>query len=108
MVLYVMNGSLWSKEIAEFAAWSVRYDLWCKMRFFRDMLHSDLEGEETAKQRGPVGLLPMLPREFTREDVKALRIAQGMKPNPRELLAQWVKRGAVVRDDDRGIYVKAE
>lgn len=24
--------------------------LWCKMRFFRDMLHSDLEGEDTSKQ----------------------------------------------------------
>ena len=63
------------------------------MRFFRDILHSDLEGEETAKQRGPVGLLTMLPNEFTREDVKALRIAQGMKPDPRKSLANWVRRG---------------
>ena len=107
MLLYVMNGSLWSKEIAEFAAWSVKYDLWCKMRFFRDMLHSDLAGEETAKQRGPVGLLPMLPKEFTREEVRALRIAQGMKPNPSDMLCQWVKRGVVVRDDERGVFVKS-
>ena len=82
MVLYVMNGCQWSREIEEFAAWTVRYDLWCKMRFFRDMLHSDLQGEETSKQRGPVGLLSLLPNEFTREDVKALRKAQGMKPDP--------------------------
>ena len=45
-------------------------------------------------------------KEFTREDVKALRIAQGMKPNPRDVLSQWVKRGVVVKDDERGIYVK--
>ena len=56
-----------------FATWSVKYDLWRKMRFFFDMLHSDIEGERSALQRGPVSLLSMLPKEFTREEVKALR-----------------------------------
>ena len=106
MLLYVMNGMQWSREIEGFATWSVRYDLWCKMRFFRDMLRNDIEGERTAIQRGPVGLLSMLPNEFTREDVKALRIAQGMKPDPRSVLGQWVTRGAIVKDESRGVYVK--
>ena len=106
MLLYVMNGCQWTCEIAEFAAWSVKYDLWCKMRFFRDMLHSDLEGEETAKQRGPVGLLPLLPQEFTRDDVRALRIAQGMKPDPNNAIKQWLHRGQIEKDDVRGLYVK--
>ena len=48
----------------------------------------------------------MLPKEFTREDVKALRIAQGMKPDPKSVLGQWVKNGRVVKDAERGIYVK--
>ena len=108
MLLYVMNGCQWSCEIEEFATWSVKYDLWCKMRFFRDMLRNDIEGERSAIQRGPVGLLSMLPNEFTREDVKALRIAQGMKPNPSDVLAQWVKRGLIVRSSERGVYVKCE
>ena len=106
MLLYVMNGCQWSDEIEQFATWSVKYDLWCKMRFFRDMLHNDIEGERTAIQRGPVGLLSMLPNEFTRDDVKTLRIAQGMKPDPRDILSKWEKRGNVVRDASRGIYVK--
>lgn len=76
------------------------------MRFFRDMLRNDIEGERTAIQRGPVGLLSMLPREFTREDVKALRIAQGMKPDPNGVLKQWIFRGVVAKDDERGVYVK--
>ena len=106
MLLYVMNGMQWSEEIEAFATWSVKYDLWCKMRFFRDMLHSDIEGERSALQRGPVGLLSMLPKEFTREDVKALRIAQGMKPDPKMAISNWVKRGLVVRDESRGVYAK--
>ena len=52
---------------------SVAFATWCKMRFFFDMLHSDIEGERSALQRGPVSLLSMLPKEFTREEVKALR-----------------------------------
>ena len=106
MLLYVMNGMRWSKAIEDFATWSVKYDLWCKMRFFRDMLHSDIEGERTAIQRGPVGLLPLLPQEFTRDDVRALRIAQGMKPDPKIVISKWVARGQVVRDDSRGVFVK--
>ena len=80
--------------------------MWCKMRFFRDMMHSDLEGERTAIQRGPIGLLSMLPNEFTREDVKALRIAQGMKPDPKDVISQWLKRGHVSCSESRGIYIK--
>lgn len=106
MLLYVMNGCQWDENVERFASWSVKYDLWCKMRFFRDMLRSDIEGERAALQRGPVGLLPLLPQEFTRDDVRALRIAQGMKPDPRIVLSQWVAKGAIVRDDERGLYVK--
>ena len=106
MLLYVMNGMRWSKAIEDFATWSVRYDLWCKMRFFRDMLHSDIEGERTAIQRGPVGLLSMLPREFTREQVRDLRIAQGMSADPGNVIKNWVRRGLIAKDTMRGTYVK--
>ena len=108
MLLYVMNGCQWDENIERFATWSVKYDLWCKMRFFRDMLRSDIEGERAALQRGPVGLLPLLPQEFTRDDVRALRIAQGMKPDPKVVLSQWLAKGAIVRDDERGLYVKVK
>ena len=106
MLLYVMNGCQWSEEIERFASWSVKYDLWCKMRFFRDMLRSDIEGERAALQRGPVGLLPLLPQEFTRDDVRALRIAQGMKPDPNNAIKQWLHRGQIEKDDVRGLFVK--
>ena len=106
MLLYVMNGCQWDENIERFATWSVKYDLWCKMRFFRDMLRSNIEGERAALQRGPVGLLPLLPQEFTRDDVRALRIAQGMKPDPNNAIKQWLHRGQIEKDDVRGLYVK--
>ena len=108
MVLYVMNGCRWTSVIADFAAWTVRYDLWCKMRFFRDMLHKDMEGEQTALQRGPVSLLTLLPMEFTRQQAEELRVAQGMKPNPVAMLSTWKKRGYVTLDEQRGVYVQTK
>ena len=108
MVLYVMNGCRWTSVIADFAAWTVRYDLWCKMRFFRDILHKDMEGEQTALQRGPVSLLTLLPMEFTRQQAEELRVAQGMKPNPVAMLSTWKKRGYVTLDEQRGVYVQTK
>ena len=37
-VLYVANGCKWEPEIDEFIRWSEQYDLYCKMRFFGDMI----------------------------------------------------------------------
>ena len=106
MLLYVMNGMQWTREIEEFASWSVRYDLWCKMRFFRDLLHKDVQGERDALQRGPVGLLSMLPKEFTREQVRDLRIKQGMKPDPKVMIAHWKNRGLIIAGEAPNTYVR--
>ena len=106
MVLYIAHGMQWSEDIAEFAAWSVRYDMWCKLRFFSDMMHKEMEGERIAVQRGPASLLAMLPEEFTSEQAKELRVAQGKKPNPSGMLKNWKHRGFISHDESRGVYVK--
>ena len=39
--------------------------------------------------------------------MRDLRIAQGMKADPRVMLSYWVTRGSVILDKERGIYKKA-
>ena len=106
MLFYVMNSMQWTREIEEFATWSVKYDLWCKMRFFRDLLHKDVQGERDALQRGPVGLLTMLPKEFTREQVRDLRIKQGLGSDPKKVLSAWKSRGLIIAGDAPNTYVR--
>ena len=106
MVLYIMNDMQWSQEIGEFAAWSVRYDMWCKMRFFGDLMHQEMEAEAMAVAGERNNLLCLLPTEFTRQMAQDMRIAQGRKPNPRNMLAQWMHRGYIVKDEARDVYVK--
>ena len=107
MVLYIMNGMQWSQEIDEFAAWSVHYDMWCKMHFFGDLMHQEMEAETMAVAGNTRNnLLDLLPSEFTRQMAQDMRIAQGRKPNPRNMLAQWMHRGYIIKDDTRDVYMK--
>ena len=54
-VLYVANGCQWESEIEEFVRWSEQYDLYCKMRFFRDaIVKSEQEGVKSSKEGLPI------------------------------------------------------
>ena len=64
-VLYVANGMKWEKSIEDFVRWSERYDLWCKLKLFGQMIYeADNEQAKTDKEfvSGPKNLLRMLPR----------------------------------------------
>ena len=109
MVLYIMNGMQWSQEIDEFAAWSVRYDMWCKMHFFGDLMHQEMEAEAMATagtSNTTTNLLDLLPDEFTRQMAQDMRTAQGRKASPRNMLAQWTYRGYIIKDNTRDVYMK--
>ena len=62
-VLYVANGFKWEPEIDDFIRWSERYDLWCKMRFFGDMIAKEMNSAERSSKRGPENLLQLLDRK---------------------------------------------
>ena len=105
MVLYVMNGMRWTDEIGELAAWSVRYDMWCKMRFFGDLLHQGLEAEAAAVQSNCTrNLLELLPATFSWQMAQEMRMAQGRKPNPSGMLRQWLHRGFIARGENEMYY----
>ena len=103
-VLYVANGMKWEKSIEDFVRWSERYDLWCKLKLFGQMIY-DADGEQDKASRtapsGPKNLLQLLPDEFTVEDYVKVRRAQGFDDDNRRriqiALNQWVHRGYVVR-----------
>ena len=45
MVLYLANGEKWEKSIEDFIEWSVKYDLWCKMRFFGNQMQEAIDAD---------------------------------------------------------------
>ena len=97
MVLYLANGEKWEKAMEDFIVWSVKYDLWCKMRFFWDLI--DDERHQRFTSRGPQNLLQQLPDDFTWEALEKLRDEANLKPGgTREMLKSWMKRGYLEYD----------
>ncbi len=104
MVLYIAEGK-WSKDIENFAMWTMKYDMWCKMHFFGEQMHQQMAGE-VVRTRGPKNMLDMLSDDFTYEDAQTVRIRERKKnSNPTQQLCMWIERGYISRDDD-GIYHK--
>lgn len=106
-VLYVANGMKWEKSIEDFIRWSERYDLWCKLRLFGQMIYdadNDRSDQPKTAPRGPKNLLEMLPDEFSLDDYLKLRISEGFDDSnmkkARSAVNQWAHRGYVVRMED--------
>ena len=97
-VLYVANGCQWESEIEEFVRWSEQYDLYCKMRFFRDaIVKSEQEGVKLSK-RGPSNMLQLLPNEFSYQQAEQLRSDLGLDTKgTRRMIATWVFRKYIVK-----------
>ena len=105
-VLYVANGCRWEKSIEDFIRWSERYDLWCKLRLFGQMIYdadNDRSDQPKTAPRGPKNLLEMLPDEFTLDDYLKLRVAEGYDGDnvkkARMAIRQWMHRGYVVQKE---------
>ena len=105
-VLYVANGMKWEKSIEDFIRWSERYDLWCKLRLFGQMIYdadNDRSDQPKTAPRGPKNLLEMLPDEFTLDDYLKLRVAEGYDGDnvkkARMAIRQWMHRGYVVQKE---------
>ena len=106
-VLYVANGCQWESEIEEFVRWSEQYDLYCKMRFFRDaIVKSEQEGVKSSK-RGPSNMLQLLPDEFSFQQAEQLRSDLGLDTKgTRRMIATWVFRKYIVKVEAGELYRK--
>ena len=106
-VLYVANGCQWESEIEEFVRWSEQYDLYCKMRFFRDaIVKSEQEGVKSSK-RGPSNMLQLLPNEFSYQQAEQVRSDLGLDTKgTRRMIATWVFRKYIVKVEAGELYRK--
>ena len=102
-VLYVANGYRWEPEMDDFIRWSERYDLYCKMRFFGDMIARENSAGEKSSKRGPENLLQLLPDIFTMPQLDAIRLEHGLNAKgTRNVIKQWIYRGYIERISPSG------
>ena len=97
-VLYVANGCKWEPEIDEFIRWSEQYDLYCKMRFFGDMIAKENYTAQRSSKRGPQNLLQILPDNFTAAQLLAIRLEHGLDAKGTDMMIrQWLHRNYIRR-----------
>ena len=93
MVLFVAHGGVWDKTMEEFIRWSLKYDMWCKMRFFGEAIEEVESRGFREKKRGPQNLLDLLPDIFTRDEALQMRNRQGIvQGSVGNMLASWKTR----------------
>ena len=112
MMLYVMNGEKWTKEIQDYMEWSLRYDLWVKMHVIGKMLDAAFDEEDNATaRRGPMNMLTLLKDEFTMEDLILVRKKLGKSVETSAVKAQlnnWRVRKLVYFDSYDEIIRKSK
>lgn len=108
MMLYIMEGEQWTKEIEDFASWSVEYDLWCKMHFFGPELRRQLLAETpTPRSTTNRDVLSQMPNTFSRDDIRQEYILRGKsKSQADNALSQWVRRGKLTLDKEQHMFIK--
>ena len=102
MVLYLANGEKWEKPMEEFIEWSVKYDLWCKMRFFGNQMQEAIDADNRAvcHSSGVSNLLLFVHDTFDKAEIQNVCMVHGTKTKLAILLCNWKKRGFIVKNDD--------
>ena len=102
MVLYLANGEKWEKAIEDFIEWSVKYDLWCKMRFFGNQMQEAIDADKRAvcHSSGVSNLLLFVHDTFDKAEIQNVCLVHGTKTKLAILLCNWKKRGFIVKNDD--------
>ena len=93
MVLFVAQGGVWDKVTEEFIRWSLKYDLWCKMKFFGEAIENLEYSDTTVPKNGPQNLLDLLPDIFTRDEAQQMRIRRKVTGGSvGSMLSTWKNR----------------
>ena len=93
MVLYVAHGGVWDKTMEDFVRWSLKYDMWCKMRFFGEAIEEVENYGARERRRGPQNLLDLLPDIFTRDEAQQMRHRKGITSGSLSaMLSTWKTR----------------
>ena len=113
IILYIMNGMKWTREIEDFITWTFDYDLWVKMCILGQEINTKLEQDYRIMRPGVACLLEQLGDSFTRQEYEVLYKAQcgsvaDFKKSSGNLLSQWKKRGWIEEDKAQGIFYKTD
>jgi len=104
MILYIMTGK-WTKDIENYAEWSLKRDIWVKLHFFGKKMEDDLEAENNLEAYHPKNILEILNHNFSEAEFIQARQRLGLKGNHKEHLKKLRQRKQIDFDDTSQLFV---
>ena len=113
ILLYIMNGQKWSREIEDFTTWTFDYNLWVKMCLLGEETSSKLAQDSRILKPGIPCLLEQLGDSFTKQEFDVLYRSQcsngsNVSKAANTLRSKWKTRGWIREDANQKVFYKTE
>ena len=98
IVAYLLEGRKETERAIQFALWYAERCLHYQLLIYGDKidaLHNNTLSPQASK--GNIRYLDALPKEFTKEDLVALRLANNESPVVKTIICRWVKEGVIIK-----------
>ncbi len=98
IIAYLLEGRQETERAIKFAVWYAERCLFYQMQLYGnkiDALHDNAVSPQGSK--GNIRYLDALPKEFTKEDLVNLRLANNESPVVKTIICRWVKESLIVK-----------
>ena len=96
IIAYLLEGRQETERAIKFAVWYAERCLHYQLQIYGDKIDALYHGMQgTKSSKSNIRYLDTLPKEFTKEDLVALRLANGDSPVVKTVICRWVKEGKV-------------
>ena len=99
IIAYLLEGRQETERAIKFARWYAERCLHYQLQLYGDKIDALHNGPSPQASKGNVRYLDALPREFTKEDLVTLRLANNESPVVKTITWRWVKEGKIEKID---------
>lgn len=107
MLAYLLNECVYTKEVGQFTSWVAEYVFQNQMELFgskfEEVAQSQIRVRENRSQ--VVSLLQVLPEQFSKSDLMALRARNGQSTNIAMVISRW-KAAGFIKQVEKNTYRK--
>ena len=96
IIAYLLEGRQETERAIKFALWYAERCLHYQLQIYGDRIDAIHNGAlSTQASKGNIRYLDALPKEFTKEDLVALRLANNESPVVKTIICRWMKEGLI-------------
>ncbi len=98
IIAYLLEGRQETERAIKFALWYAERCLHYQLQIYGDKIDALHNGQLSPQaSKGNIRYLDALPKEFTKEDLVNLRLANGESPVVKTIICRWVKESLIVK-----------